>query len=85
MLSSFPATGSFSRTGVNNDVGAKTPMSVLVTGAAVGLTLGVITPVFQFMPKTVPACIIISGVAMLTEFRYARKLWHVAKKDLLVW
>jgi len=35
----YPATGGFSRTAVNNQAGAKTPMSAIISGTVVGLTL----------------------------------------------
>jgi MFS superfamily sulfate permease-like transporter len=37
---------------VNNDIGAKSPLSVFVTGWFVMLTMLVITPVFKYLPRS---------------------------------
>jgi hypothetical protein len=44
LFNSYTTTGSFSRSAVNNSVGAKTPLAGFITGVTVGLVLLVLTP-----------------------------------------
>lgn len=46
----FPITGSFSRSSVNADAGARTPVSSWVTAAFLCITLLYLTHVFFFLP-----------------------------------
>jgi sulfate transporter 4 len=49
MFSSYPVTGSFSRSAVNNESGAKSGISGMVTATLVALVLLFLTPVFEQM------------------------------------
>ncbi len=49
LFSGYPLTGSFSRSAVNNDAGAKSGISAIVTATLVGLTLLFLTPVFELL------------------------------------
>ena len=51
MTSAYPVTGSFSRSAVNNQVGAQTQLSGMITGILLFATLLFLTPVFEFLPK----------------------------------
>jgi len=84
-FSSFPVTGSFSRSAVNNDSGARSGLACLVTAALVGLTLTFLTPVFAQLPLFSLAAIVISGVLGLVDFAEAMYLWKANKFDFAVW
>ena len=58
----YPATGGLSRTAVNNQVGANTPLAALISGMIVGFTLLFLTPVFYYLPQAVVAAIIMVAV-----------------------
>jgi sodium-independent sulfate anion transporter 11 len=62
-FSSFPVTGSFSRSAVNYASGVKTPFGGIYTGALVLLALTILTPYFQYIPKAALSAVIISGKA----------------------
>ncbi|MFB6351290.1 MAG: sulfate permease [Bradymonadaceae bacterium] len=71
-----PASGSFSRSAVNNRAGANTPMANVVAAIAVGLTLLFLTPLFQFLPISALAAIIMVaciGMIDVPELRYLLK------------
>jgi len=85
MFQSYPVTGSFSRSAVNNECGAESGISAIVTATMVGLILLFLTPVFEIMPLAVLASIIISGVAGLVDYTEAIHLYKVHKFDFLVW
>jgi sulfate transporter 4 len=49
---SYPVTGSFSRSAVNNESGAQSGISGMVTATIVGFVLLFLTPVFEKMVRT---------------------------------
>ncbi|CAI5985263.1 unnamed protein product [Closterium sp. NIES-64] len=51
-FSSFPTTGSFSRSAVNNEVGARTALSGLIMALMVVATLLFLTPAFRDVPQS---------------------------------
>ena len=57
MFNCYTTTGSFSRSAVNNSVGAKTPLAGMVTGFTIMLVLLVLTPVFTNMSQNVLVCV----------------------------
>ena len=83
--SAYPVTGSFSRSAVNNQVGAQTQFSGLLTGLLLLATLLLLTPVFAWLPKYALAAIVISSVTNLVDYNEALHLWKVKKQDCLLW
>ncbi len=80
----YPATGGFSRTAVNDQANAKTQLSSIVSAIVVGLTLLFLTPVFFYLPKAVLAAIIIVAVFGLLDFRVPKQLLKFARRDLVI-
>ena len=68
LFQSFPVSGSFSRSAVNSNAGAKTGMSAVVTATFVLLTLLFLTPLLYHLPQAVLAAIIIMAVIGLVNF-----------------
>ena len=81
LTQSFPVSGSFSRTAVNMDAGARTGMSSVVTGVAVLITLLFLTPLLYHLPQAVLAAIIIMAVVGLVNFSAVRHAWQANKHD----
>ncbi|XP_077979767.1 sodium-independent sulfate anion transporter-like [Glandiceps talaboti] len=84
-VSSYPVTGSFSRTAVNSQSGVKTPLGGVFTGILIILALVVLTPAFQFIPQASLAAVIIVAVSQMVDFGILKKLWKISKLDLLPW
>ncbi|KAK4284105.1 hypothetical protein QN277_000978 [Acacia crassicarpa] len=84
-FSAYPTTGSFSRSAVNNESGAKSGISGIVTGIIITCTLLFLTPLFKDIPQCVLAAIVISAVIGLVDYDEAIFLWHVDKRDFLLW
>jgi len=80
----YPATGGFSRTAVNDQAHAKTHFASLISAAIVGFTLLFLTPVFYYLPKAVLAAIIIVAVFGLLDFRVPKQLLDYAIRDLVI-
>jgi len=77
----YPSTSSFSRSAINQEAGAKTGMSALVSVFIVVLTLLFLTPLFYHLPKTVLAAIIIVAVFRLINIKEGKFLWKSNKLD----
>lgn len=81
---SFTVTGSFSRSAINNESGAETPMASVVSVVLVALTLLFFTPLFYFLPNTVLAAIIMVSVVGLIDIHYPAALWKENKDELVL-
>lgn len=77
----YPSTSSFSRSAINQESGATTGMSSLISVIVVVLTLLFLTPIFYHLPKTVLAAIIIVAVFGLINIREAKQLWKSNNLD----
>lgn len=84
LVGGYPVTGGFSRTAVNAQAGARTPMAGLVTAAVVVGTLLFLTPLFYFLPKAVLAAVIMTAVFGLIDVQQVRHLWRVDRADLVL-
>lgn len=78
---SYPVTGGFSRTAVNDQSGAKTGMASIVSAGLIVLTLLFLTPVFYYLPKAILASVIMVAVFGLIDVKEARHLWHADRSD----
>lgn len=78
----YPVTGGFSRTAVNGQAGARTPLAGLVTALVVMGTLLFLTPLFYFLPKAVLAAVIMTAVFGLIDVAEVRHLWRADRADL---
>ncbi len=77
----YPVAGSFSRTAINADSGAKTPLASLVTAALIALTLFALTPLFYYTPIACLAAVILVAIKGLIDLREPRRLYKINKKD----
>ncbi|MGW8123160.1 SulP family inorganic anion transporter [Roseivirga echinicomitans] len=75
----FPATAGFSRSAVNYESGAKTPLAGIISAAIVTLTLLFLTPLFYYLPKAILASIIMIAVVNLIEYAYLKYLWRTSR------
>jgi SulP family sulfate permease len=81
LIQGFPISGGFSRTAVNDQAGAKTPMASVFSALLVILTLAFFTPLFYYLPKALLASLIIVAVIGLIDVNEAKRLWKVDQKD----
>ena len=77
----FPVSGSFSRSAVNINAGAKTGMSSVITAVFVLLTLLFLTPLLYHLPQAVLAAVIIMAVIGLVNFGAIRHAWQANRHD----
>ncbi|MEL7146287.1 MAG: sulfate permease [Bacteroidota bacterium] len=75
LFQSYPVTGGFSRSAVNHQAGANTPLSSVISAGLIALTLLFLTPLFYYLPTAILASVIMVAVSSLIDFGYTRKLW----------
>lgn len=81
---SFPVTGGFSRTAVNDQAGAKTGLAAIISALLIVLTLLFLTPLFYYLPKAILASVIMVAVFGLIDYKEAQHLWHSNKTDFFM-
>jgi SulP family sulfate permease len=79
----FPVTGGFSRSVVNFDAGAETPMAGVFTAVGIALTAMFLTPLFFFLPKATLAATIIVAVLSLVDLGAIRRTFIYSKPDFI--
>lgn len=81
---SYPTTGGFSRTAVNDLSGAKTGIAPLVSALVVGLTLLFLTPLFYYLPNAVLAAIIMVAVFGLIDIKFPIQLFKNRRDEFFL-
>jgi len=81
---SLPTSGSFSRSAINDEAGAKSGLSSITTGLVVGLTLLFFTKLFYYLPNAVLAAIIIFAIRNLFDYKEMQRLWKSHKTDFVM-
>jgi SulP family sulfate permease len=81
LTQAFPVSGSFSRSAVNMNSGARTGLSSVITAVFVLLTLLFLTPLLYHLPQAVLAAIIIMAVIGLVNFKAVKHAWQASKHD----
>lgn len=77
----YAVSGSFSRTAVAFDAGARTGFAAIVTGIIVGITLLFLTPLLYHLPLATLAAIIIVAVYGMIKFEPFHHAWKVNPHD----
>mgnify|MGYP001799517813 CR=1 FL=1 len=75
LFQAYPVTGGFSRSAVNQQAGANTPLASIISAGLIALTLLFLTPLFYYLPQAILASVILVAVSSLIDFRYAMRLW----------
>lgn len=80
----YAVSGSFSRTAVAFDAGAKTGFTAIVSGIIVGITLLYFTPLLYYIPISTLAAVIIVAVIGMIQFEPFKHAWRVNPHDGVV-
>jgi len=81
---SFEVSGSFSRTAINDEAGAKTGMSLVFSTLVIAAILLFLTPLFHDLPMLALGGIIIVSVFGLIDVKYPMFLWKNRKDEFLL-
>jgi len=80
-FSAIPSSGSFSRSAVNDQTGARTPLSNWFAGGIIALTVLFLTPLFYYLPIPVLAAIIMVSGFGLIDVGEIRALFRARRRD----
>lgn len=84
LFQSYPVTGGFSRTAVNDQAGAKTGLAAIISAVLIILTLLFLTPLFYYLPKAILASVIMVAVFGLIDYKEALHLWKSNRSDFWI-
>lgn len=84
-FSGYPVTGGFSRSAVNYQSGARTPLASIITAILILLTLLFFTGLFYYLPNAVLAAIIMVAVYSLIDVNEGKHLFKIRKMDGAIW
>lgn len=82
-FSSFPASGSFNRSGVNFSAGARTPLAAASAGLFLMLILLFVSPLASYLPYVVIAALLLSVAWGLIDARQIRHEWQAGPRESL--
>ncbi|NNC82356.1 MAG: sulfate permease [Flavobacteriales bacterium] len=80
----FPNTGSFTRSAINEQSGARTGLASWIAVIIIGLVLLFFTGTLSYLPNTILAAIVISAVFGLIDIKGALHLYRTHKGDFIV-
>lgn len=78
-FSGYAASGSFNRSGVNYEAGAKTPLSSVFASLFLVVVLLVVAPLAAYLPNAAMAGILFLVAWGLIDFHHIRHIWHTSK------
>lgn len=77
----FAVCGGFSRSGVNIEAGANTPLAGVISAGVIALILLSIAPIFAALPLVVLAVVILVAVAPLIDIAGLRRTWRYDRRE----
>ena len=83
ITNAFPVTGSLSRTVVNADAGAKTPLAGVLSSIGIILISLFLTDAFTDLPLAVLAATILVSIVKLIDFKIFISTWRYSKADTI--
>ena len=83
-FSGYVATGSFNRTGVNYEAGAKTPMAAVYAGAILVLLVVLVAPLAAFLPNAAMAGILFLVAYGIIDFHHIHKILKTSRSESIV-
>ena len=83
-FSSYAGSGSFTRSGVNHQAGAKTPMSAIIASVLLMVVLLLFAKYASFLPKAAMGGIILLVGYNLIDFHHIKQVYKSSGKELIV-
>ncbi len=81
LFQGFPISGSFTRTAINVEAGARTGISSAVTAFVTVIALLFFTPLFFFLPRTILAAIVIMSAIPLINIQQLQEMYRISPTD----
>ena len=83
LFQGYPSAGGLSQSAVNENAGARTPLSLVFASLALGLVLLFLTGLFRNLPEAVLAAVVLVAVKGLINLREFRHLFRVSRLDFI--
>ncbi len=78
-FSGYASSGSFNRSGVNFEAGARTPLSSVFASVFLVIVLLAVAPLAAFLPNAAMAGILFLVAWGLIDFHHIKHIWHTSK------
>jgi len=83
-FSSYAASGSFNRSGLNYDAGAKTPLAAIFAAVALAIIVLVVAPLAAHLPKAAMAAVLVLVAWRLIDFHSIATILRTSKRETTV-
>ncbi|TAN55572.1 MAG: SulP family inorganic anion transporter [Rhodospirillales bacterium] len=83
-FSAYVATGSFNRSGLNFDSGAKTPLAAIIAGGALALIVLLVAPLATYMPNAAMAGVLMLVAYGLIDQHHIRQILKTSRAESAV-
>ncbi|MET0091125.1 MAG: SulP family inorganic anion transporter [Candidatus Thiodiazotropha sp.] len=80
-FSGYVATGSFNRSGLNYQAGAKTPLAAMFAGLFLMVIVVLVAPLAAYLPKAAMAGILFLVAWGLIDFKEMKHILHTSKRE----
>lgn len=84
LFQGLPIGGALSRTAVNNESGAKTPLAGGISGLVILLVLIFFTGIFYNLPETILAAIVLFFIKGLVDIPHLRRIYNFSKIEFTI-
>ncbi len=84
MFNCYASSGSFTRSGINYDAGAKTPMSAIFAAISLALILLLVAPLTAYLPIAAMGGIILLVAYNLIDWGIIKRMIKVSKRETVV-
>ncbi|MBT6277844.1 MAG: SulP family inorganic anion transporter [Chromatiales bacterium] len=83
-FSAYVATGSFNRSGVNYQAGARTPLAAIVAGVLLMAIVLLVAPLFEYLPNAGMAAVLFMVAWGIIDFHHIRKIVKTSRSESVV-
>jgi SulP family sulfate permease len=83
-FSAYPSSGSFNRSGVNLEAGARSPLAAIVSAVLLALIVIVIAPLGRYLPLAVMAAMLFVVAIGLVDVAEMRRIVRTSRTEALV-
>jgi len=81
-FSGYVATGSFNRSALNYQAGARTPLAAIFAGALLMVIVVLVAPLAAYLPKAAMAAVLFIVAWGLIDFKEIRHILHASKREI---
>jgi SulP family sulfate permease len=83
-FSGYTTSGSFTRSAVNFNAGARTPLAVVFSGLWVMLAVLLMAPLAAYLPRTALAGVLLVTAYKMIDRQEMKRIWETSKGDSLI-